>query len=110
MNSVSVLLLIAILLGSMMEKPHAEYNPCDCQGQRAACLTICVGYEGCEVCAKYFQDCITRCRRRRDFPSFLRTGTETVKQDDRQREFSSMEAKEGNLKRKWKMPYEDTTA
>lgn len=107
MHSVSVHLLIVILLGSMMEKPHAEHNPCDCNSQREACIRSCEGFKSCLSCAEYFQKCITspNCRRKRDFASFLRTGTETAKQDDKQREFSSMEAKVGNLKRKWKMPF-----
>ena len=89
----------------MMEKAHAEYNPCDCQGQGEACIRMCVGYKNCKDCAEYFQECIASCRRKRDFASFLRTGTETAKQDDRQRELSSMKAKDKNLQRKWKMPF-----
>lgn len=56
-------------------------------------------------CSVEFDMCNNRCRRRRDFASSLRTGIETDKEDDKQREFNSMEAKEGKLKRKWKMPF-----
>ena len=70
-------------------------------------MRSCGQYEVCVVCAKHFQKCIAspKCGRKRDFASFLRTGTETAKQDDKQREFSSMEARVGNLRRKWKMPF-----
>ena len=107
MHSVPVLLLGVILLGSLMEKPIAEHNPCDCQTQSKACMTICQEYEDCLGCARHFEQCITsrKCKRKRDFESFLRTGTETAKQDDKHGEFSSMEARVGNLKRKWKMPF-----
>ena len=101
MHSVPVVLLIVILLGSMMEMPRAEHNPCDCQGQSEACIRGCAKMKDCIDCAEHFQQCITECRRKRDFASFLRT----AKQDDKQREFSPMEAEEGNLNRKWKMPF-----
>lgn len=87
----------------MMEKSHADH--CDCQAQNQACLTSCIGFEHCEICVEHFAQCNTRCSGKRDVASFLRTGTETAKQDDKQREFSSMEAKLGNIKRKWKMPF-----
>jgi len=105
MHSVTVLLLFVILVGCMMEKSHAEHVSCDCHAQNQACLTSCTGFEHCTFCVAHFERCKTRCSGKRDVASFLRTGTETAKQDDKQREFSSMEAKLGNIKRKWKMPF-----
>ena len=86
MHSVPVLLLVAIFLGSMMDKPHAEHNPCDCQSQNEMCMGSCRGMKKCIGCATHFQECITKCRRKRDFAPFLGTGTETGKQDDKQRD------------------------
>lgn len=105
MHSVTVLLLFVILVGCMMEKSHAGHDSCDCQAQYRACLTSCTGFKHCTFCVEHLEICkLTRCSGKRDVASFLRTGTETAKQDDKQREFSSMEAKLGNRKRKWKMP------
>lgn len=105
MHSVTVLLLFVILVGCMMEKSHAEHDSCDCHTKNQACISSCTGFKHCTSCVEHFERCDARCSGKRDVASFLRTGTETAKQDDKQREFSSMEAKLGNIKRKWKMPF-----
>ena len=88
----------------MIKNPYAGNADCDCLGKFRQCNTGCVGFENCVKCSEFFDACSTSCKKKRDFASSMKTGYETVKEDDEQTEFSLKKAAEGKQKRKWKMP------
>lgn len=105
MHSVPILLVV-ILLGSMIEKPLAQYYCAnDCFGRLKACNTQCITPDCMGDCSVLWTGCNESCRKKRGLASGLGTRFETDKEDDALREFSLEKAKEGKQKRKWKIAF-----
>ena len=66
MNSVPVLLVV-ILLSSLTKRTDGSECESVCLSQWTQCLTQCIGYVGCTGCATAKTDCVSDCKKRREF-------------------------------------------
>lgn len=100
MNSVPVLLTI-ILLSSVIERPRAD-DECtsQCVGTYNACFSGCIGWGECQSCQSGKENCLSSCKKKREFLTSQEAGIETRNEGHKERKFSLN--KQGN--KKWKMP------